>query len=75
MNAFDETLRSDSGMSAVTVINMYIQKDFFGKNLKLSEGNFYQGIRLHIIYFSLTDRNIKTVIAFFSVHLPSIQAH
>ena len=39
---------------------------------KLFEGNLYQGIELHIIYFSLTDINIRTVIILFSIHLPSI---
>ena len=39
----------------------------------LFEGYFYQGIKLHIIYFSLTNTNIRTVIILFSIHLPSIQ--
>ena len=37
--------------------------------------NFYQGIKLHIIYFSLTDINITTVMILFSIHLPSIHTH
>ena len=33
-----------------------------------------QSIKLHIIYFSLTDINIRTVIVLISIHLPSIVA-
>ena len=47
--------------------------DFHSGILKLSEGNFRQGIKLHIIYFSLSDINIRTVIILFSIHLPSIR--
>ena len=43
------------------------------ENLKnVFEENFYQGIKLHIIYFSLTDQNMTTVIISFSVYLPFI---
>ena len=66
-------LRSDSGyQSVVAVIILYISKDFHSGILKLFEGNFHQGIRFYIIYFSLTDINIRTVIILFSIHLPSI---
>ena len=40
--------------------------------LKLFEGNFPQGIKLHIIYLSVTDINIRTTIILFSIHLPSM---
>ena len=32
----------------------------------------HQGIWLHIIYFSLTGINIRTVMILFLIHLPSI---
>ena len=59
-------------MSVVAVIMCILQKDFRSGILKLFEGNFHQGIKLHIIYFSLTDISIRTVIILFSIHLPSI---
>ena len=63
-------------MSVVAVIILCIlQKDFHSGILKLFEGNFHQGIKLHIIYFSLTDISIKTVIILFSIHLHSIHTH
>ena len=40
--------------------------------LKLFEGNFPQGSKLHIIYLSVTDINIRTMIILFSIHLPSM---
>ena len=43
--------------------------------LKLFEGNFHQGIKPHIIYFSLANQNIRTIIILFSVYLPSIYTH
>ena len=43
--------------------------------LTLFVGNFHQGIKLHITYFSLTDISIRTVIILFSIHLPSIHTH
>ena len=53
-------------MSVVAVIILCIlQKDFRSGILKLFEGNFHQGIKLHIIYFSLTDISIRTVIILF----------
>ena len=58
--------------SIVAVIILCMKKNFHSGILKLSEGNFHQGIKLHIIYFSLTDINITTVIILFSIHLPSI---
>ena len=49
-----EILRSDRGYrSVVRVIILCIKKDFHSGLLKLFEGNFHQGIKLHIIYFSL----------------------
>ena len=39
----------------------------------LFDGNFRQ--KLHIIYFSVTDQNIRTVIILFSIYLLSIHAH
>ena len=50
---------------------MYLE-GFHSGILKLFEGNFHQGIKLHIICFGLTDINIRTVIILFSIHLPSI---
>ena len=63
-------------MSVVAVIILCIlRKDFHSGILKLFEGNFHQGIKLHIIYFSLTDISIRTVIILFSIYLPSVHAH
>ena len=45
---------------------------FYSGIVNLFEGNFLKGIKLHIVYFSLTDINIRTVIILFSIHLPSI---
>ena len=73
MKESDESLRSDSGYQlVVAVIFLYIQKNIHSGILKLFEGNFHQSIKLHIIYFSLNDINIRTVIILFSIHLPSI---
>ena len=69
---FDKILRSDRGY--IKVVAVVILKDFHSGILKLFEGNFHQGIKLHIIYFSLTDINITTVIILFSIHLPSVDA-
>ena len=38
----------------------------------LFEESFHQGVKLHIIYFNLTDINTRTVIILFSIHSPSI---
>ena len=43
--------------------------------LKLIEGKSQQGIKLHIIYFSLSNINIRTVIILFSIPLPSVHTH
>ena len=43
--------------------------------LKLFEGNFHQRIKLHIMYFTLSDINIRAVIILFSIHLPSIHRY
>ena len=60
MKESDEILRSDSGFQLLAaVIILCIQKDFHYEILNLFEGNFHQGIKLHIIFFSLTDINIK----------------
>ena len=59
-------------MSVVELKILCIQKDFHSGILKLFERNFHQDIKLHIICFSLTDINIKTVTILFSIHLPSI---
>ena len=68
-------LRSDGGyIRIVAFIILCIQKDFYSGILKVFEGNFHQGIKFHIIYFSLTDQKIRTVIILFSVYLPSIHA-
>ena len=50
---------------------MYLEK-FDSGILKLFDGNFHQGIKLHIICFSLSDINIRTVIILFSIHVPSV---
>ena len=69
-------LEATVDMSVVAVIILCIlQKDFHSGILKVFEGIFHQGIKLHIIYFSLTDINIRTVIILFSIHLPSIHTH
>ena len=66
MKEFNEILRSDSGyVSCVAVIILCIYKKFLTGTLNLFEGNFHQGIKLHILFFSLTDINIRTVITFF----------
>ena len=73
MKKLYEILRSYSGyVSCIAVIILRIQKKFHCGVLKLFEGNFHQGIKLRIIYFSLTDMNIRTVIILFSIHVPSI---
>ena len=65
--------RSDRGyIKVVAVVVLFIQKDYHSRILKLFEGNFHQGIILHIIYFGLTDINITTVIILFSIRLPSV---
>ena len=66
MKESDEILRSDSGyQSVVAVIILCIWKDFHTGILDLFYWNFQQGIKLHIIYFSLTDINVRTVIILF----------
>ena len=50
-----------------------ISKDFRSGILKLFQGSFNQGI--HIIYFSLTDINIRAVIILLSFHLSSVHTH
>ena len=53
MKEFDDFLRSNSEyQSVVAVMILCIQKDFHSGILKLFEGNFQQGIKLHIIYFN-----------------------
>ena len=73
MKEFDEILRSYIGyVCCIAVIILFIWKKFHSGILKLFEGNFHQGFKLHIIYFSLTDINIRTVTILFSIHLPFI---
>ena len=72
MKEFDEFLGATVDMSVAAVIILCIRKDFHSGILKLFEGNFHQRIKLHIIYFSLTDINVRTVIFSFSIHLPSM---
>ena len=75
MKESSQSMRSDSGyqsvVAVVAVIILCIWKDFHSGIQKLFEGNFHQDIKLHIMYFSLADINIKTVIILFSIHLPS----
>ena len=53
-------------MSVVAVVILCIlEKDFNSGILKLFEGNFHQGIKLYIIYFSLTDINVRTAVILF----------
>ena len=63
----------------MSVVALYIilrtEKGFHSGIQKLFERNFHEGIKLHIIYFSLTDQNIRTVKIIFSVHVPSIHKH
>ena len=47
-------------------------KGFNSGIIDLFEGNYCQGSKLHIIYFSLTNQNIKAVIVSFPVFLPCI---
>ena len=73
MKEFDKILRSDSGY--IRCSNSYNLVHLEGlpfQNSKLSERNFHQGIKLHIINFNLTDMNIRTVIILLSIHLLSI---
>ena len=66
MKESDKILRSDSGyQSVVVVIILCIKNDFHSGILKLFEGNFHQVIKIHIIYFSLTDIDMRTVIILF----------
>ena len=58
----------------MSVIILCICKVFHSGVLKLFEGNFHQGIKIHIIYYSL-NINIRTVIILFSIHFPSIYTH
>ena len=71
----DEILSSDSGYVSYSSYNLvYIFRRTSGI-LKLFEGNFHQGIKLHIMYFTLTDINVTAVIILFSIHLPSIHRY
>ena len=45
---------------------VYLQ-GFPSENSKLFERIFYQGIKIHIAYFGLTNQNMKTAITLFSV--------
>ena len=61
-------------MSVVAFKTLGIYKDFHSGILKLFKGNSHQGIKLRIIYFSLTDINTKAVIILFSIHFPCIHS-
>ena len=53
---FDVILRSNRGyVKVVAVVILCIEKNFNSGILKLFEGDFRQGIKPQIIYFSLTD--------------------
>ena len=69
MKESDENLRSDRGYQLVDAVTILCIEN---GNLKLFEGNFRPIIKLHIIYFSLTDLKIRAVIILFSIHLNSI---
>ena len=67
----DEILRSDSGyVSCIKIILLCILKKFHSGILKQFERNSHRGIKLHIIYFSLTDIKIRTVIILFVIYVP-----
>ena len=69
----DDILRSDGGyQSVVAFIILCSKKDFHSGIFKLFEGSFLQSIKLHVVYFSLTDINIMTVVILFSIHSLSI---
>ena len=73
MKEFEEILRSNSGYASCTaVIILCIYKTFHSGILKLIGGNFHQGTKLHLIYFSLTDIDIGTVTILFSIPVPSV---
>ena len=58
---FNKILRSDRRyIKVVAVVILCIQNYSYSGIVTLFEGNFHQGIKLHIIYFSLTDINIRT---------------
>ena len=66
MKEFDKILKSDSGyVNFIAVIILSIKEESHSGILELSEGNFHQGIKLHIIHFSLTFINIRTAINLF----------
>ena len=58
--------RSNSGYQSVAAVTIH------SGILKSFEGNFHQGIKIYIIYFSLTDINIRIVIILVSIHWLSI---
>ena len=62
-------------MSVVAVIILCIEKHFHSGILKLFEGKFHQGIKLHIVCFSLIDINMRSVMILFSIHSPHIHTH
>ena len=70
MKEFSEILRSNSGYVSCSSYNLV-----YSGILKLFEGNCHQGIKLHIIYISLTDISIRTVVILLSINLPSINTH
>ena len=62
------------GISVVAVIILCIWKYFHSEIVKLKiEGNFREGIKLHVIYVSITDTNMKTMIILLEIQLPSIR--
>ena len=72
MKEFYEIFRSNSGYVSCNNYDLVYLKGFHSGILKLFEENFHQGIKLHIIYFSLTDINMRTVMVLFSIYLPSM---
>ena len=56
MKGLDKILKSDRGyVSCIAVIVLCSSKKLHSGILKLFEGNFHQGIKLHIIYFGVND--------------------
>ena len=73
---FDEISRSGNGyVSCMAIIILLIKKKIHYGIQKSFERNFHQGIKPDIIYFSLTDINIRTVMILFLIHKPSLHIH
>ena len=66
MKEFDEILRRDSGYVTCSSNNLvYFIEGFPFWNSKVISREFSSRYKLHIIYFSLTDINIRTLVILF----------